>query len=94
MTLSDTNILSGTPTTEQDSTPSIYTATDVDGDTATITFMITINANPITGETQGFVTEDAAVTTAIGTLTVDTGAFTSQDGITDRAGGLGTLRAL
>ena len=90
LTLSDTNILSGTPTTEQVSTPSIYTATDVDGDTATITFMITINANPITGETEGSVTEDAAATTAIGTLTLDTGAFTSQDGIIDRAGGLGT----
>ena len=89
--------LSGTPEVVQPSTPYIYTATDSDGDIATITFTITINPNVIRGIIAGAVTERGAlnstqVETATGVLTLQGSDFAPQDGTTatDRAGGLGT----
>ena len=89
LTLSD-NVLSGIPETMQASTTHTYTVTDSDSNTNTIDFMITINANTITGVAIGAVTEDDnSAATDTGTLTV-TGGFIPQTGTTDRAGGLGT----
>ena len=42
-----TRVLSGTPTTAQDATEYTYTATDADGDAATLMFSITVEAAPV-----------------------------------------------
>ena len=87
--------ITGTPQSLHPETEYTYTVSDSDLDLAasdmdTITFTITVNASPIDGDTEGFVTEDAAVTTATGTLILLGIDFAPQDGTTDREGGLGT----
>ena len=85
--------LSGTPEVVQPSTPYVYTATDGDGDIATITFTISIDANAIGGTFAGAVTERGVLNpdqaeTATGVLTLLGSDFAPQDGTTatDRAG--------
>ena len=71
---------------------------DGEADSLPDTVTVTVRDTPvggdliILGDIAGRVTEDAAVTTATGTLRVSdgVGTFTAQDGTTDRAGGLGT----
>ena len=92
--------INGRPESVQTATTYIYTVSDSDSNAApsdmdTITFMITINANLINGVTEGSVAErgasnPAAAETVTGTLTLDTDTFTSQNGMIDRAGGLGS----
>ncbi len=47
----DTRILAGTPTATMDQTTYTFTATDADGDTASLTFKITVEAAPTTTPT-------------------------------------------
>ena len=90
--------ISGRPELAQAATEYTYTVSDSDfnveaSDMDTITFMITINANPIGGVTEGAVTEDdPTANTATGTLTLPGSDFVAQTTATAtvRAGGLGT----